>query len=402
MEWKSHGAGGAEIVFNNNGSLLATYLPKYEPVKVWDKKGRLVWAFDFPPKMIKSAFFSDNSRSMIIITTDGAIRKCIINPRTLALKNEAETFHFTSATLSKEGDFLITGKENGLIDIWEMETGTHILSNKVSDFRILDISSHSSTDVLAVGTLQGLFLAQISKTDQNRLIGDQSAMIWSTNFSPSGKFLVACSLNGKLNIYDTQDYEMINKHNFKGIAYEVFSHDDKKLLVGFSNSAEIWNVANWHREIALESVSESPWILNFSEKAEYAVGGAQNGKLWIWDVQKGSLISAPEGHDSPIRSVNFLPGNKFIVSTGSDGQARFWEVQSGSLIGLYRSSYGNIIESRIDEDDRSILLVTDSGAVHKLSIFTTKENLANRLKKADDFLPWQLKKGSLFSRIIFH
>ncbi len=54
------------------------------------------------------------------------------------------------------------------------------------------------------------------------------------------------------------------------------------------------------------------------------VSGSYDKTIKLWDVKTGKEIHTFEGHDGPVRSVNFSPNGKTLVSGSDDKTIKLW------------------------------------------------------------------------------
>jgi WD40 repeat protein len=71
--------------------------------------------------------------------------------------------------------------------------------------------------------------------------------------------------------------------------------------------------------------------LAFSSDSRLLITGAWDGTAKVWDVAPGlnraRLLSRIEGHQGPVRSVQFKPrDNKTVLTASSDGSSRLWRI----------------------------------------------------------------------------
>lgn len=51
----------------------------------------------------------------------------------------------------------------------------------------------------------------------------------------------------------------------------------------------------------------------------------------VWDVEKGKLVKALEGHDGLVRSLARSPDDKWLVTAGRDGKLLVWDCAAGKV-----------------------------------------------------------------------
>jgi mitogen-activated protein kinase organizer 1 len=71
-----------------------------------------------------------------------------------------------------------------------------------------------------------------------------------------------------------------------------------------------------HNEYKIESI--------LSNKDEYAITGSEDGKIYIYDILEGNIMSTIEAHQGVSTSIDYHPENVNMVSAGSDGLIHVW------------------------------------------------------------------------------
>ncbi|KAG1808984.1 WD40-repeat-containing domain protein [Suillus subaureus] len=63
------------------------------------------------------------------------------------------------------------------------------------------------------------------------------------------------------------------------------------------------------------------------------VSGSADGRLWLWNIRKGSVVGDLwKGHSRPVRCIDWSPNTQEIVSGSEDGTIRRWNPDTGQQI----------------------------------------------------------------------
>jgi WD40 repeat protein/Flp pilus assembly protein TadD len=71
--------------------------------------------------------------------------------------------------------------------------------------------------------------------------------------------------------------------------------------------------------------------VTLSLNGQMVAAGAEDGSVWLWQVQDGQLRHSLEGHTDRVGGIAFSPNGELVVSGGWDGQVNFWQVDDGEL-----------------------------------------------------------------------
>jgi WD40 repeat protein len=130
--------------------------------------------------------------------------------------------------------------------------------------------------------------------------------------------VVAISDNSNFIAYDNDNEIVIRSFNgdkqiailkghFKGINSLKFSPDGNFLASGSSDSTIIlWNTRTWKIKKILKGQNDEISALDFHISSKYLASGGKNGSLVIWNIKKNQIIQTINTHKSAINRVNFI------------------------------------------------------------------------------------------------
>ncbi|CAO3671565.1 unnamed protein product [Rhizopus stolonifer] len=142
-----------------------------------------------------------------------------------------------------------------------------------------------------------------------------------------GTELVAGCADGKLRTYDIRKGELQEDYIGSTITSAKFSKDGNCILAGsLDNTMRLMDKSSGrllnefkghkHNEYKIESV--------LSNKDEYAITGSEDGKIYIYDILEGHIVTTIEAHPGVTTAIDYHPENASMLSAGSDGIIRVW------------------------------------------------------------------------------
>ncbi|KAI9483390.1 MAG: WD40-repeat-containing domain protein [Benjaminiella poitrasii] len=142
-----------------------------------------------------------------------------------------------------------------------------------------------------------------------------------------GVEIVAGCADGKLRTYDLRKGELKEDYIGPAITSAKFSKDrncilvnslDSKMRLMDKNSGRLLNEFKDHKhtEYKIESV--------LSNTDAYAITGSEDGKLYVYDVLEGNVVSTLSSSGGVTTTLDYHPENVNMISAGSDGLIHIW------------------------------------------------------------------------------
>jgi WD40 repeat protein len=66
--------------------------------------------------------------------------------------------------------------------------------------------------------------------------------------------------------------------------------------------------------------------LAYSPDGEILAAGSDDGAIYIWQANNGTLLKKLEGHTNTTTSLAFTPDGKLLISSSYDGTIRLWGI----------------------------------------------------------------------------
>ena len=234
---------------------------------------------------------------------------------------------------SPEGVFVTEGPENtGTIDLRDDTTGESVRSwigHENSDVNDVQFSPDGS--LLATAGDDGLLKVWDPETGEEiaRVSGTTGAV--GQSFDADGRLVAAAwPEDDVVRVAEAVTGRVVR--TFHGLDAFVFdtalSPDGSQVAVAsaYTDIASVFDVRTGDlvlelpRQVSVNSVAWSPdgrWIAT----------GAVDSSVRVWDAATGTLEERLLGHTGVVSTVDWSPDSRRIVSGGSDGTARVWQLE---------------------------------------------------------------------------
>jgi tetratricopeptide (TPR) repeat protein len=240
-----------------------------------------------------------------------------------------------SVAFSPDGTALVSGSEDKIVRIWNVQNGTLIREFDGHEYGVMSVAFSPDGQTVASASIGSLRLWNLDGTSSEKLTRTSTCV----NFSPDGKLLASGT-------YD------------KGV--------------------EIWQVAD--RKILKTLLGQSAWVRSvaFSSNGELLAAMADDMTISLWEVSDGTLLHTISDGAKYSRGVAFSPDGTILAAASSDGKSiGLWQVSDGSLlrtinVGRYRrngvafSPDERILAVGADSNVQ-LIQVADGNLLHKLT-----------------------------------
>ena len=300
------------IAISCNGLLASGGLDK--DIRLWNPEtGTVTATLKGHQNMIWSVKFSADGQLLASCSDDATIKlwniatgECLntfqdTTPRgvwTLEFSN-ANSQHskpFSSDRVSPDGKFLIGGRTNGLIQIWDVLTGNLIHSIEAHD-----------------------------------------GWIWNVTFSPNEQYFASCSKDRTVKFWDINTGSCLACiKDIGNVMFTAFS-PDSQMLVCANEDSQI-KLLKTETGRCLQNFSghtDSVWALAFIDEQTF-VSASADKTIRLWDIKTGKCVKVLTGHTAWVRAIAFTPGDRQLVSSSTDGTIRFWDLATGETVKVLR------------------------------------------------------------------
>jgi WD40 repeat protein len=280
--------------------------------------------------------------------------------------------------LSPDGKILASGGRDGVVKLWETDTGKllHSLTKGRQDLRTVTFAPDGKT-VAFGGTNFVIHLYNPLTGQEIRTFGQHNDMVLSLSYTADGKTL-ASSAENSIYLWDPATGQLVRRWEAHKDAVRcvAFAPDGKTVAsVGLDGAAHLWNAANGQKIRSFEGSDGWLWFVAFSRDGKMVAAVGKDG-LRLWDPASGKLIKTlkqPSSVPRPQLGVAFSPDGKLVVSGGYDTWIHVFDIASGKELRTLRGQNTQIFDLAFSPDGKALASVGNDGIVHRWDPNTGKE-----------------------------
>ena len=291
---------------------------------------------------VLSAAYSLDGKCIISIIRSGIITKWDIFTGRIVWereidKREIDLSQVVSAVFSPNIKSIVLGDDQGIIGIWNVDTGMQdgeLLWGCIGFINCLSFSS------------DGQYLASRSDDTEITILDmDRREIVFSPfrrrtrrvtapNASPSENGIVSGSGDGAILLWSASTGEMLHKIKCENEVYSIaHSPDGHIILAGGYGWMNMWNVVDGTSAPKVFQVDGDIRHLSFSPDGNRFAFTSGRDKIQIWDAPWGvEEIKSTSGEQGQITSISLSPGGKLIASGSDDGSVCLWNVLTGEFV----------------------------------------------------------------------
>lgn len=227
-----------------------------------------------------------------------------------------------SEDVSADGNWVVTGSQNGKVKLWDGKTG-----KLEKELGVLSWSSHSLT-----GNPGGAQSSEIN------------SYVNPVAFSPDGMTVMAAEdlttvgQSGQIHIYQMSNGK--EKAVFYGESAGdesiglAFSPDSSKIVYGgfADGSAEVHNAVDGGLEMRLSGHSALVNQTQYSPDGSWIATASDDHSVRLWNAHDGEMVRILKAHTARVNQIAFSPDGQWLVSGADDNTIRRWQVDDGSLM----------------------------------------------------------------------
>ena len=233
---------------------------------------------------------------------------------------------------------LLFASEDATVNLWDISQ-RRVVQHYDHAQQVLAMAVNADVTEIVAAARTGAVRVWRMK-DGQILLNVQDAYLWTqVGFSPNGEMIAALAPGEALYLWDEQTGEV---QNFIAASRAVTSHwlsisaDGAWLAVSRTDGLRVWHSRDGRKIHLLPLVHDTVTTQGaFSPTEPVAAAGTRDGRLVVWDLNKGQAIAQAMVFDAPVVDLAFASQGE-LIAVSRDGVLATWQWRSGKPQRRYR------------------------------------------------------------------
>ncbi len=256
---------------------------------------------------------------------------------------------------------------DGLLNVDSNQFATH-----TAPIRALDVAADATAYV--TGTASGRAKTwSVDNGDSIRTIIPNGFEVRSARFSPDGRTIAVCAMNGVVTLFDALKGDSLRTlyasadNSVNDAAWSPDGHRIVGAIGPADSTAVAWDTASPTPDERYVGHRGGLWSVVWTPDGQYLATAGDDGAICVWTAN-ASLIATAYGHDGRINTLALSNGGAMLASGGIDGTVRLWAIPSCDPIGVLRGHTAPVTDVAFLPDDRSIATASTDGTIRIWSL----------------------------------
>ncbi len=313
----------------------------------WDKVGRkgirdrvsstwLVQSFRAHPERANSLAFSEDPRIGMTGGEEGLI--VLWNLERGAAIRPIVGHHgpVNSVKLSTAQNRALSGGSDGTVRLWSLESGECLCEFKGHTSEVNSVAlSFDGRLALSGSNDNTLRLWNLDQGTALKQLKGHTHYVRSVAFTPDGRLALSASWDKTVRVWDLASGECLRVMAGHNEVVDILAvSPDGRIVVsgGLERILRIWDVDSG---VLVRTITDIPWrvtTVDFAPDGRALFCGSEDGSIDVWSVGEGKRLYSFKGHNQPVTGLAISSDGCLVATASGDHLLKVWRLDWEYLI----------------------------------------------------------------------
>lgn len=252
--------------------------------------------------------------------------------------------------------FVATGGMDNQINLWDVATGTELISFKGHNDWIVSLAISPDGNYIVSGSKDKTArIWDVKSGQQSAVLKGHDGTVAAVAYSYDGKLIATGCKDGKIRVYDSYSGTLLRTlGGHKGEVTSIsVSPDDKHVAsTGADKQLMVYNLSDGSIVRATFVHDQYVRAVCYSPDGKYLATASDDKLIKLWNAEDGTLYKMIKGHSNWVQSLHFSPDGRYLASGGHDKAAWVWEVESSKEVFTIKKQSEVVYDVEFSADGR--------------------------------------------------
>jgi WD40 repeat protein/serine/threonine protein kinase len=243
----------------------------------------------------------------------------------------ASTCSVNGVAFSPDGKHVAAVGENGVLRVWESQSGRIVLSrDKASAYDLSSIAYSPDGTHLALGDFAMAVHVIVAATGQEvRMLEIPQSGAFAVAYHPNGQQLAAACDDMMVHVWDVKSDNAQLLKGHQGDIGSLAYRPDGERIASADGSGEVivWDSASSKELRHIRAHRDLIHCVAFSPDGKKLATASRDGTVKLWNADSGEPLRLIRARQEEVFAVAFHPDGKSVASAGADGTVKLWDAQ---------------------------------------------------------------------------